>query len=77
MKKKLYYTIEKETIYEADMFEECTGLKTITVYEIENNEPKKFCVLNDVSNSSNTKEEIQEYLDDNGYGDDEFEFILL
>ncbi len=72
MKKKLYYTVEKEV--EADDF--LTGLKNVTVYEIINNEPKKFFSL-DLSLEDNSKDEIQDYLDDNGYGDDEFEFILL
>jgi hypothetical protein len=72
MKKKLYYTVEKEI--EDDQF--LTGCKNVTVYEIINNEPKTFFILN-LLNEENTKKEIQDYLDDNGYGDDEFEFILL
>lgn len=72
MKKKLYYTVEKEI--EDNEF--LTGLKNVTVYEIINNEPKKFFSL-DLSLEDNSKDEIQDYLDDNGYGDDEFEFILL
>lgn len=72
MKKKLYYTVEKEI--EDNEF--LTGLKTVTVYEIINNEPKEFFSL-DLSLDDNSKKEIQDYLDDNGYGDDEFEFILL
>lgn len=72
MKKKLYYTVEKEI--EDDQF--LTGNKEVMVYEIVNNEPKRFFSL-DLSNEDDTQEEIQDYLDDNGYGDDEFEFILL
>lgn len=76
MKKKLYYTIVKETTDLGDGFQECTGNKTITVYEIENNEPKVFTIL-DKTLEDNSEEAIQEYLDDNGMGDDEFEFKLL
>jgi hypothetical protein len=72
MKKKLYYTVEKEI--EDGQF--LTGNKEVMVYEIVNNEPKRFFSL-DLSNEDDTREEIQDYLDDNGYGDDEFEFILL
>lgn len=75
MKKKLYYVVEKE-LQGNDGFEETTGNKTITVYEMVNNEPKKFTDI-DAANDENSVEKIQEYLDDNGYGDDEFEFIQL
>jgi len=75
MKKKLYYVVEKE-LQGNDGFEETTGNKTITVYEMVNNEPKKFTDI-DAANDENSQEKIQEYLDDNGYGDDEFEFIQL
>jgi hypothetical protein len=73
MKKKLYYTVEKEV---DSTGESLTGNKEVMVYEIVNNEPKRFFSL-DLSNEDDTQEEIQDYLDDNGYGDDEFEFILL
>lgn len=75
MKKKLYYVVEKE-LQGNDGFEETTGHKTITVYEMINNEPKKFTDI-DATNNENSKKAIQEYLDDNGCGDDEFEFIQL
>ena len=75
MKKKLYYVVEKE-LQGNDGFEETTGNKTITVYEMVNNEPKKLTDI-DAANDENSQEKIQEYLDDNGYGDDEFEFIQL
>lgn len=73
MKKKLYFTVEKEI---DSTGESLTGNKTVTVYEIVNNEPDQFCSL-DLSNEDNTQKKIQEYLDDNGYGDDEFELIQL
>lgn len=69
--KKLYYTIEKEVDDD-----NLTGNKTITVYEIVNNEPKRFFTI-DCENEENSKDKINEYLDDNGYGDDEITLILL
>ena len=75
MKKKLYFTVEKE-LSDVDGIQETTGHKTVTVYEIENNEPKKFFDL-DLTSEQNTKEEIGCYLEDNGYGDEEFELIWL
>jgi hypothetical protein len=73
MKRKLYYTIEKEV---DDTGESLTGNKLITVYEMVNNAPKKFASI-DTVNDRNSKSEIQEYLNDNGFGDESFEFILL
>ena len=65
MKKKLYYTIEK--------YDES---KQVIVYDIINNEPKEFCSL-DLLIEDNTKEEILNYLNDNGHGDEEFDLIQL
>ena len=73
--RKLYYTVEKELQQVSD-FEETTGFKTVTVYDIENNIPTKFFEL-EISNDENTKEAINEYLSDNGYGDETFELIIL
>ena len=73
--RKLYYTVEKELQQVGD-FEETTGFKTVTVYDIENNIPTKFFDL-EISNDENTKEAINEYLSDNGYGDETFELIQL
>ena len=73
--RKLYYTVEKELQQVGD-FEETTGFKTVTVYDIENNIPTKFFEL-EISNDENTKEAINEYLSDNGYGDETFELIQL
>lgn len=73
--RKLYYTVEKELQQVGD-FEETTGFKTVTVYDIENNVPTKFFDL-EISNDENTKEAINEYLSDNGYGDETFELIIL
>ena len=73
--RKLYYTVEKE-LQQVDDFEETTGFKTVTIYDIENNIPTKFFDL-EISNDENTKEAINEYLSDNGYGDETFELIQL
>jgi hypothetical protein len=75
MNKKLYYVIEKE-LRSIDDVEETTGNKTIRVYEIENDMPKIFCTL-DVDITDNSREVIQDYLDDNGYGDETFDLIHL
>lgn len=71
----LYYTVEKET-HQVGEFEEITGYRMITVYEIENNVPTKFFSL-ETSNDENTEDAINDYLSDNGYGDETFELIIL
>ena len=73
MKKKLYFTVEREISEDG---ESLNGNKTIAVYEMVNNEPKEFTSI-DTTNDKNSKKEIQNYLNDNGFGDDEFELILL
>lgn len=76
MKKKLYYVVDLELQHVDGEIEETTGNKTVRVYDMEDNVPKIFCTL-DLLNTQNSEEEIQEYLDDNGFGDDAFEFIEL
>lgn len=76
--KQLYYTISYEVYDDSSR----NGIRLISVYEIINNKPKKFCQIealsDDLGNNYYTNsEEIQNYLDDNGYGDDMFEFIAL
>lgn len=75
MEKKLYYVVEKELTRVGDI-EETTGMKDIVVYEIIDNKPKRLFSL-DCPNENNSEKEIKNYLDDNGYGDEEFELILL
>ena len=75
MKKHLYYVVEIELI-EIDGMEETTGNKTIRVYEMIDNKPCEFTTVN-CTNDDNSEEMIQGYLDDNGYGDDYFEFHSL
>ena len=74
MKRKLYYVVDKEI--SSDLEDELTGNKTISVYEIIDNVPKNLCTV-ECQNSDSSVEEIQSYLDDNGFGDEAFEFIQL
>ena len=76
MLKKLYYVVEKKLQDVGDDIQEITGWKQITVYDMVNNIPKIFCEI-ESENAINSEVEIQEYLDNNGYEDDEFEFIIL
>lgn len=73
--RKLYYTVEKET-HQVGEFEEITGYRMITVYEIENNVPTKF-FSSESYEDENSIEAINNYLSDNGYGDETFELVQL
>ena len=75
MKKKLYFTVVKEE-QENDDGVCLTGNKTITVYDMVDNRPKMFALI-EGNNEDSSIELIQVYLDDNGYRDDEFKFVLL
>lgn len=67
----IYFTVDKElNEFDSGLFE-ATGNKTITVYTIENNKPKIFFEIESLL-EDNTIEEIQWWLDENGYGDEEF-----
>lgn len=74
--KKLYYTVYFETY---DGVEQ-NGVRNITVYTIVKNEPKIFVQFDAFSTDGekdfSDEDEIQTYLDNNGY-DQEFEFIEL
>ena len=72
MNKKLYYTVEKCF----DDSDSLNGNKTINVYEIIDNAPKMFCLI-DSTIDENSKDAIINYLNDNGFGDDEYDLILL
>lgn len=76
MKKKLYYVVslDLENV-DGDIFE-TTGIKYVRVYDMVDNVPTKFCDL-EIVIEDNSEEAIQEYLDDNGHGDETFEFIQL
>jgi hypothetical protein len=76
--KKLYYVVTPHF----DSSDSLNGIRTIDVYSIENNEPRTFAELESLSDDlgdyfKSDEEEIQDYLDDNGYGDEEFDFIQL
>jgi hypothetical protein len=76
MKKKLFYVVDLELQNADGEVLETTGNKTVRVYDIENNVPTKFCDL-EIDITDNSEEAIQEYLDDNGHGDEMFEFVEL
>jgi hypothetical protein len=72
---KLFYTVEKQT-QTIDTIEECTGWKTIQVYEIANDQPKIWFEL-EARNDDSSEEEIQTWLDNKLFEDREFEFVWL
>jgi hypothetical protein len=72
MKKILYYVAES-TYYD---YVGSADWKVIAVYEIIDNQPMLFAEIEALSTAS-SEEEIQEYLDNNGYGDEEYEFVRL
>jgi hypothetical protein len=76
MKKKLFYVVrlDLENI-DGEIFE-TTGIKYVQVYDMVDNVPTKFCDL-EIVIEDNSEEAIQEYLDDNGHGDEMFEFVEL
>jgi hypothetical protein len=76
MIKKLYYIVELELQHVDGEIQETTGIKYVRVYDMINNVPNKFCNL-EIDITDNTEIEIQEYLDDNGHGDEIFELIEL
>lgn len=71
----LYYTVEKET-QTIDTIEECTGFKNVTVYEIANDKPKKWFDV-DTTNNVSSISEIENWLNDNGFGERKYNFIQL
>ena len=76
MKHILYYVVEKLTQDVGDDIQELTGWKTITVYDIIDNKPDMVCTI-EGENINNTEEEISDYLNDNGYGDTNYELKIL
>jgi len=73
MKKKLYYVVEKEISNDGETL---NGIKNVFVYEMINNEPKRFFIV-EGSLEDKTTDLMQNYLDDNGFADESFEFIIL
>lgn len=70
MKKHLYYVVEKETL-EFDGQEECTGNKTLWLYEMIDNHPNEIAAI-DGTNDEGSEVLIYDYLDDNSNGDEKF-----
>ena len=75
MNKNIYYTTQKQ-LHTIDTIEETTGWKTIWAYTIENNIPKLWFEI-EARNDNSTIDEIQTWLDNNGYEDDEFTMFEL
>ena len=71
----LYYTIERQTQM-IDTIEECTGWDTIRVYEIANDIPKLWFEL-EAKSENFIFQEIQTWLDNNGFEDREYFFTEL
>ncbi len=76
MKKKLFYVVDLELQNADGEILETTGNKDVRVYDMVDNVPTKFCHL-EIGITDNSEEAIQEYLDDNGHGDETFELIEL
>jgi hypothetical protein len=80
MKKKLFYVVEKE-LQDIDGIEETTGNKTISVYSIGHKAVEGFLMNKEFdiecTNEENSEEVINDYLIDNGMGDEEFELKQL
>lgn len=74
MKKTIYFTVEKE-VEIGNEEEYITGNKDLSVYEIIDNKPKLLTTIN-CGNEENSIELINDYLLDNGFGED-CEIILL
>ena len=72
--RKIFYKTVNNT-YEDGSF---NGLITVVCFIIENNDLKIFFEIETTDMSPYTiEEEIQNYLDDNGYGDEYFEFTKI
>lgn len=65
--KELFYTVEKETEMVNDT-EVCTGMKSATVYEIALDKPHNWFTV-ELPNKASTPEAIDQWLNDNGFGD--------
>ena len=71
----LYYTIDKET-QTIDDIEECTGLKTITIYQITLDKPKVWAII-ETSDPADSETTIKEWLEENGYEDRNYKLVIL
>jgi hypothetical protein len=75
MKKKIFYVVEKE-LQDVGDIEETTGHKTISLYIIENDDLKSIGVI-DCPLEENSTKMIEDYLIDNGFGDEEVDLKQL
>lgn len=73
---KLYYVVEKQTQDIAGI-EECTGWATVRSYTIEGYDVIKMLSEFDVKLEDSIEDELQFWLDNNGYEDNEYEMIEL
>ena len=73
MKKKLYYTVDVE-FHDDNIDLGPTGHKHINVYEVDGGVLCAVVLELDAQLSDISTVVIQEWLDDNGYGDDNFDF---
>lgn len=69
----VFYTVEKLVSSDGETLD---GNKSVVVYDIVNNIPKVWFTL-DLVLSDNCEAAIQDYLNDNGYGDESFNFVNL
>jgi hypothetical protein len=76
MEKNLYYVVEAEVTGNWANGFHSTGNIEVTAYEIIDNKPKFFCSI-DLIKGDDVEQEIQDWLDDNGYGDDVFSLHRL
>jgi len=76
MKRKLYYTVDIE-FYDGNVEMGPTGHKQVNVYEAIDNEIKPLVLGIDADLSDVSIEVIQNWLEDNGFGDVYYETIAL
>jgi hypothetical protein len=74
--KKYYYTVELELDYFNETDGSLTGNKTVSVYVIKDDDMISVTDL-ELTNDCDSEDEIQNWLDDNGYGDDVVQFVRL
>lgn len=74
--RNLWYFVEKQVSSYDWGGGELNGWKTIFVYEIVDNLPKLFTEI-EAKLENYSENEIQVYLDENGYGDEEFNIESL
>lgn len=77
MKKMIFYVVEKE-LQDVGDIQETTGHKTISLYSISENKETLECIGTiDCLTEENSKHKIEDYLEDNGFGDEDIELKQL